>query len=131
MESQQQHTKLPRQKLLAAPQKQRPGNVSDFRRLQPAVISCTEKSLDLEQWLWYDRSFEDGIQNSIWSLWVPGYAFGVTNALAVFMDLMNCVFSPYLDKFVVIFIDDILVYSKNEEEHTEHLRVVLQTLRQE
>ena len=56
--------------------------------------------------------------------------FGVTNAPAVFMDLMNCVFSPYLDKFVVVFIDDILVYSKNEEEHTKYLRIVLQTLRQ-
>ena len=56
--------------------------------------------------------------------------FGVTNPPTVFMDLMNRVFSPYLDKFVVIFIDDILVYSKNEEEHAEHLRIVLQTLRQ-
>ena len=55
--------------------------------------------------------------------------FGVTNAPAIFMDLMNRVFSPFLDKFVVIFIDDILIYSKNEEEHAEHLRIVLQTLR--
>ena len=44
---------------------------------------------------------------------------------------MNHVFSLYLDKFVVVFIDDILIYSKNEEEHEEHLRIVLQTLRQE
>ena len=57
--------------------------------------------------------------------------FGVTNAPAVFMDLMNRIFSPYLDKFVLGFIDDILVYSKNEEEHAEHLRVMLQTLRLE
>jgi len=54
--------------------------------------------------------------------------FGLTNAPAVFMDLMNRVFSPYLDKFVVVFIDDILVYSKNEVEHEEHLRIVLKTL---
>ena len=54
--------------------------------------------------------------------------FGVTNAPAVFMNLMKIIFSPYLDKFVLVFINDILVYSKNKEEHTEHLRVVLQTL---
>jgi len=57
--------------------------------------------------------------------------FGVTNAPAVFMDLMNRVFSPYLDQFVVVFIDDILIYSKNNREHAEHLRIVLQTLKQE
>ena len=47
------------------------------------------------------------------------------------MNLMNRIFSPYLDKFLLVFIDDILVYSKNEEEHAEHLRVMLQTLRLE
>jgi len=47
--------------------------------------------------------------------------FGVTNAPEIFMDLMNRVFSSFLDKFVVIFIDDILIYSNNEEEHAEHL----------
>ena len=57
--------------------------------------------------------------------------FGITNAPAIFMDLMNQAFSPFLDKFVVIFIDDILIYFKNEEEHAEHLRIVLQTLRRE
>ncbi|XP_077222075.1 uncharacterized protein LOC143855912 [Tasmannia lanceolata] len=56
--------------------------------------------------------------------------FGLTNAPAVFMDLMNRVFHDYLDKFVVVFIDDILVYSKSREEHEEHLKIVLQTLRQ-
>ncbi|KAA3463936.1 DNA/RNA polymerases superfamily protein [Gossypium australe] len=55
--------------------------------------------------------------------------FGLTNAPAVFMDLMNRVFQPYLDKFVVVFIDDILVYSRNESDHAEHLRIVLQILR--
>ena len=56
-------------------------------------------------------------------------SFGLKNAPAVFMDLMQRVFQPYLDQFVVIFIDDILVYSKSEEEHEKHLRIVLQTLR--
>jgi len=55
--------------------------------------------------------------------------FGLTNALALFMDLMNRVFQPYLDKFVVVFVDDILVYSNSFEEHEEHLRQTLQTLR--
>ena len=56
--------------------------------------------------------------------------FGLTNALAAFMDLMNRVFQPYLDKFIIVFIYDILVYSGNPEEHSEHLRIVLQTLRE-
>ncbi|KAA3464255.1 DNA/RNA polymerases superfamily protein [Gossypium australe] len=56
--------------------------------------------------------------------------FGLTNAPAAFMDLMNRVFQPYLDRFVVVFIDDILVYSKSEEEHDAHLHVVLQVLRE-
>ncbi|KAA3480452.1 Retrotransposon protein [Gossypium australe] len=55
--------------------------------------------------------------------------FGLTNAHVVFMDLMNRIFRPYLDRFVVVFIDDILIYSRNESEHAEHLRIVLQTLR--
>ena len=55
--------------------------------------------------------------------------FGLTNAPAVFMDLMNRVFRPYVDQFVVVFIDDILVYSKDRENHDTHLRVVLETLR--
>ena len=56
--------------------------------------------------------------------------FGLTNALAAFMDLMNRVFKPYLDNFVIVFIDDILIYSKNEVEHEEHLRTTLQTLKE-
>ena len=57
--------------------------------------------------------------------------FGLTNALAAFMDLMNRVFRPYVDQFVVVSIDDILVYSKDRENHDTHLRVVLETLRKE
>ena len=56
-------------------------------------------------------------------------SFGLTNALAAFMDLMNSVSQNYLDSFVIFFIDDILVYSKNEGDHMGHLRVVLQTLK--
>ena len=56
--------------------------------------------------------------------------FGLTNALAAFINLMNRVFRPYLDQFVVVFIDDILVYSKDAQEHEHHLRIVLQTLRE-
>nr|XP_029144801.1 uncharacterized protein LOC112708782 [Arachis hypogaea] len=56
-------------------------------------------------------------------------SFGLTNAPAIFMDYMNRIFHPYLDKFVVVFIDDILIYSKTEDEHAEHLRTVLQILK--
>ena len=56
-------------------------------------------------------------------------SFGPTNAPAYFMNMMNKVFMEFLDKFIVVFIDDILVYSKNEEEHKEHLRLVPGKLR--
>jgi hypothetical protein len=55
-------------------------------------------------------------------------SFGLTNALTYFMYLMNKVFMEYLDKFVMLFIDDILIYSRSEEEHEVHLRLVLQKL---
>jgi hypothetical protein len=57
-------------------------------------------------------------------------SFGLTNAPAYFMYLMNKVFMEYLDKFIVVFIDDILVYSRSEEEHEEHLCLALQKLRE-
>ena len=55
--------------------------------------------------------------------------FGLTNVPAAFMDLMHRVFQPYLDQFVVVFVDDNLIYSQSEEEQKDHLRVVLQLLR--
>ncbi|GKF45959.1 putative reverse transcriptase domain-containing protein [Tanacetum coccineum] len=57
--------------------------------------------------------------------------FGLTNAPAVFMDMMNRVCKSYLDKFVIVFIDDILVYSKNEEAHGKHLKIILELLKKE
>ena len=56
-------------------------------------------------------------------------SFGVTNALASLMDIMNRMFKQHLDLFVIVFIDDILIYSRSEEEHASNLRVVLQTLK--
>ncbi|GJZ70271.1 putative reverse transcriptase domain-containing protein [Tanacetum coccineum] len=56
-------------------------------------------------------------------------SFGLTNTPAVFMDLMNRVCKPYLDKFVIVFIDDILIYSKNKQEHEEHLKLILELLK--
>ncbi|GJT16986.1 putative reverse transcriptase domain-containing protein [Tanacetum coccineum] len=58
-------------------------------------------------------------------------SFGLTNAPAVFMDLMNRVYKPYLDKSVIVFIDDILIYSKNKKEHEEHLKLILRLLKKE
>ncbi|GKE54334.1 putative reverse transcriptase domain-containing protein [Tanacetum coccineum] len=57
--------------------------------------------------------------------------FRLTNAPTIFMDLMNRVCKPYLDKFMIVFIDDILIYSKSEEEHAEHLRLILELLKKE
>ncbi|GKE10938.1 putative reverse transcriptase domain-containing protein [Tanacetum coccineum] len=56
-------------------------------------------------------------------------SFSLTNAPVVFMDLMNWVHKPYLDKFVIVFIDDILIYSRNKEEHEEHLKLILELLK--
>ena len=56
--------------------------------------------------------------------------FEFTNVPTAFIDLMHRVFQPYLDQFVVVFVDDILIYSQSEEEHKDHLRIILQALRE-
>ena len=57
-------------------------------------------------------------------------SFGLMNAPAAFMDLLHRVFQPYLDRFIVVFMDDILIYSKSEEDREGHLMIILQTLRE-
>ncbi|GJU66932.1 putative reverse transcriptase domain-containing protein [Tanacetum coccineum] len=77
------------------------------------------------------RYSEDGIPNTVWSLRVPSYARWLDECTGDIMDLMNCVCKPYLDKFVIVFIDDILIYSKNKKGHEEHLKLILELLKKE
>ncbi|GJR94079.1 putative reverse transcriptase domain-containing protein [Tanacetum coccineum] len=82
------------------------------------------------------RVREEDIPKMTFRTWYGHYEFqvmpfGLTNAPAVFMDLMNRVCKPYLDKFVIVFIDDILIYSKNKKEHEEHLKAILELLKKE
>nr|GEY74241.1 reverse transcriptase domain-containing protein [Tanacetum cinerariifolium] len=77
------------------------------------------------------RYSKNGVPNSVWSLRVPSYAIRVNKCTEVFMDLMNRVCKPYLDKFAIVFIDDILIYSMDEKENEEHLKAILKLLRGE
>jgi len=98
-----------------------------FDQLQDA---CVFSSLDLRNCYHQLRVKEDHKERTVFATRYGLYEWlvmpvGLTNAPAMFMDLMNRVFKPFLDKFVVVFIDDILIYSKFDE---EHLRVILQTI---
>ena len=80
------------------------------------------------------RINDQGVHKMTFKTWYVNYdftivPFGLTNASTTFMCLMNNLFNYYLDKFVLVFLDDILIYSKNGEEHDEHLRMALQVLR--
>ena len=81
------------------------------------------------------RVREADIPNTTFKTWHGHFEFivmpfGLTNALVTFIDLKHRVFQPYLDQFIVVFVDDILIYSQSEEEHEDHLRIVLQALRE-
>nr|GEU51914.1 hypothetical protein [Tanacetum cinerariifolium] len=92
-------------------------------RLAPSEMKELSKQLQ--------ELFDKGFIRPRSSPWGPVMPFGLTNAHAVFMDLMNWVCKTYLDKFVIVFIDDILIYSKGEEEHEEHLKTILELLKGE
>ncbi|WVZ56866.1 hypothetical protein U9M48_007338 [Paspalum notatum var. saurae] len=103
-----------------------------FDRLAGAKVFS---KIDLRSGYYRDKNREEDIPKTAFSTGYGLYeylvmSFGLTNAPAFFMYMMNSVFMNELDKFVVVFIDDILIYSKNEKEHEEHLRVVLTRLRE-
>ncbi|GJU78327.1 putative reverse transcriptase domain-containing protein [Tanacetum coccineum] len=98
--------------------------------------SSVYSKIDLRSGYHQLRVRDEGIPKTAFRTWYGHnkfqvMPFGLTNAPAVFMDLMNRVCKPYLDKFMIVFIDDILIYSRNKEEHANHLRIILELLKKE
>ncbi|GJS14476.1 putative reverse transcriptase domain-containing protein [Tanacetum coccineum] len=98
--------------------------------------SCFHSKIDLRSSYHQLRVREEDIPKTTFKTRYGHYEFqvmpfGLTNAPVVFMDLMNRVCKPYLDKFVIVFIDDILMNSKNKQEHEEHLKLILELLKKE
>ena len=96
--------------------------------------ACKLTSLDLLSGYWHVRVADKDVQKTAFNTRYGKYEFlvmpfGLTNAPATFQTLMNQILRPYIDKFVLVYLDDILVYSNSEEEHLEHLRLVLEALR--
>nr|GEY30313.1 retrotransposon protein, putative, Ty3-gypsy subclass [Tanacetum cinerariifolium] len=108
-------------------------NDDSFDQLQGSSVYS---KIDLRSGYHQLRVHEDDIPKTAFRTRYDHYEFqvmpfGLTNALVVFMDLMNQVCKPYLDKFVIVFIDDILIYSKSKQEHEEHLKLILEFLKKE
>nr|GEY03944.1 putative reverse transcriptase domain-containing protein [Tanacetum cinerariifolium] len=104
-----------------------------FDQLQGSSMYC---KIDIQSGYHQLRIEEEDIPFIAFRTWYGHFEFqvmpfGLTNAPVVFMDLMNRVCNPYLDKFVIVFIDGILVYSKDEEEHEKHLKIILELLKKE
>ena len=102
--------------------------------LMIGLISFKESKIDLRSGYRQLKIKKSNVPKTVFKTHYGHYEFlmmpfGLTNEPTAFMDLMNRVFHPYFDQFVIIFIDDILVYSKNAKKHAFHLRIVLQTLR--
>ncbi|GJU37276.1 reverse transcriptase domain-containing protein [Tanacetum coccineum] len=114
--------------------KKKDGSIDDlFDQLQGSSVYL---KIDLRSGYHQLRVREEDISKTAFRTRYDHYEFqvipfGLTNAPAVFMDLMNRVCKPYLDKFVIFFIDDILIYSKNKQEHEEHLKLILKLLKKE
>ena len=109
----------------------------------PRIQECIDKlgnatrlsSLDLVSDYWQTRVAEKDVQKTTFNTRYSKYEFlvmpfGLTNALATFQTLMNQILRPYIDKFVLVYLDDILIYSNSDEEHLEHLRLVFEALRE-
>nr|GFB48020.1 reverse transcriptase domain-containing protein [Tanacetum cinerariifolium] len=112
------------------------GSSSPIRQKEGWIGSSVYSEIDLRSGYHQLRVREEDVPKTTFRTRYGHYEFqvmpfGLTNAPAVFMDLMNQVCKPYLDKFMIVFIDDMLIYSKDEKEHEEHLKAILELLKKE